>query len=68
LGQCRRGRPRRRWRRLVEVEAEIVGRSGKEVKATAGKSWLLLVDKCVIRKKIRDFCAYKKRVPPITKL
>jgi hypothetical protein len=36
-GQCRRGRPRRRCRRMVEVEVEI-GKPGKDVRATVGKS------------------------------
>ena len=29
-GQCRRGRPRRSWRKTVEEEAEIVERLGRE--------------------------------------
>jgi hypothetical protein len=50
------------------VEAEIVGRSGKEVKATAGKSQPLLVDKYVIRNKIWNFYTHKKKLPTIPKL
>ena len=56
------------WRRTVEVEVEIVGRSGKEVKATAGKCKPLLVDKCVISNKTWDFYTHKKKVPAIPKL
>jgi hypothetical protein len=36
-GHHRRGRPRRSWRKVIEEEAEIVGKIWKEVKAIYGK-------------------------------
>jgi hypothetical protein len=43
-GQRRRGRPKRRWRRVMQDVARTVGKTWREVKAIAGnKSPLVLL-------------------------
>jgi hypothetical protein len=43
---CRRGRPKRTWRRTIEDEIRSRGRSWKEVKGTAGdrNAWKFFMD------------------------
>jgi len=45
-GYRRRGRPKRTWRKKIEVQIGSTGRSWNEVKGTAGdrNTWKLFVD------------------------